>query len=85
MKRRRKPSRVCLVPDCAAKIESWKAICDPHFRALPGKTRQLIAQARADRAPHIAARLLVDGAAALGARDRTAAAETARRLGERDA
>lgn len=84
MRRRRAKPRVCLVDGCPAVIAGWKVICDLHFQALPGKTRQLIAQARADKAPHIASRLLVDGAAALASRDRTAAAETARRLGERE-
>ncbi|HEV7658813.1 MAG TPA: hypothetical protein VGO55_03100 [Allosphingosinicella sp.] len=80
--------KVCLVKGCGSIIESWKVLCDTHFRALPWATRDAIREAREAQAPHIVSKLMSDGAAALAARAgevaAAAAAQTARMMGERE-
>lgn len=83
-RRRFKPpaTRTCLTAGCGATIAGWKRLCDPCFRRLPFERRKAIAEAGQARAPHIVARLAIEGAKLL--EKNTPAAVAARRQGERD-
>lgn len=85
MRRRRNPNRephLCLVQGCETMIPGWKRLCDSCFRRLPFAQRKAIAEAGQARATHIVSQLAIEAATWL--EEHSPAAETARRLGERD-
>lgn len=89
MRRARRPAtRTCKVDGCEAVIPGWQVICTRHFWQLPQATRDQIAEARADKAPHRVSQLLLDGAVALSEAEQSrvaaAAARTASMIGERE-
>lgn len=86
MRRGRRPRRsdphACAVTGCGQVIPGWQRICTPCFKRLPFDRRRAIAQAGEAKATHIVAQLVTDAVAWLGIH--SPAAETARRMGERD-
>ena len=79
--RRRRPPRPCIA--CSStNLEGWQRLCGPCWRRLPWANRRAIAEAMSDRNVAKVAQLAIEAAKWL--QEHTPAAETARRLGERD-
>jgi hypothetical protein len=82
MTRHRPAPRTCANPLCGVAIERWQRVCNACFRRLPPEQRTALIEAR--RGGHFAALSRLAIAAGAWLREHEPAAETARRLGERD-